>query len=290
MNNVTEGITELINAIRSLTGVGICYYDLNSFFQYDKYGAKNNRGHYCAFCEMTRALPGGRQYCDQSDRIEAVALAKEYRGPFFHKCHMGMRELVIPLFNDNDLLGILFVGQCRTDNDNKDEVKESALKMNADPHEFLELYNNLPVVSKKDMLSIGTILLQYFDTKILSRELLDSTNFSSKQSIDLVHGIRGYIKQNYRFSISPKQIAKEFFVNPSYASRCFSERYGITITDYISKVRIDMAKSLLITTNVPIGNISLNIGYEDANYFSRVFKRIVGESPSEYRQKNQKRQ
>ena len=101
---------------------------------------------------------------------------------------------------------------------------------------------------------------------------------------------RGYIKQNYRFSISPKQIAKEFFVNPSYASRCFSERYGITITDYISKVRIDMAKSLLITTNVPIGNISLNIGYEDANYFSRVFKRIVGESPSEYRQKNQKRQ
>jgi hypothetical protein len=40
MNSTANGITEVINAIRGLTGVGICYYDLNSFFQYDKYGVK----------------------------------------------------------------------------------------------------------------------------------------------------------------------------------------------------------------------------------------------------------
>ena len=75
MKSETNGITEIINAIRTLTGVGICYYDLNAFFQYDKYGAKNNRGHYCAFCEKARSLPGGRKNCDQSDRFETIELA-----------------------------------------------------------------------------------------------------------------------------------------------------------------------------------------------------------------------
>ena len=83
MKSEANGITEVINAIRTLTGVGICYYDLNAFFQYDKYGVKNNRGHYCAFCEKARSLPGGRKNCDQSDKFEAVELAKEYKTPFF---------------------------------------------------------------------------------------------------------------------------------------------------------------------------------------------------------------
>ena len=49
-------ISVFINAICDLCGVGICYYDLSEFFNYDRLGVRNNRGHYCAFCELTRTL------------------------------------------------------------------------------------------------------------------------------------------------------------------------------------------------------------------------------------------
>ena len=285
MKTETSGITEVINAIRSLTGVGICYYDLNAFFQYDKYGVKNNRGHYCAFCEKARSLPGGRKNCDQSDRFEAVELAKQYKTPFFHECHMGMRELVIPLIREDRLLGVLFVGQCRTDSDNDNQIRENALKMNGDPDEFIELYYQLPQISKKDLILIETILSQYFESKILTSELLRPMSSAPVGSTAfLAESIKIYIRQNYRYQLSTGNIAEAFFVNASYASRRFSESFGVTITEYISSVRIEHAKNLLATTSAPIGSIALNVGIDDANYFTRIFKKFVGMSPTEYRQ------
>ena len=76
MDNSQE-ISVFINAVRDLCGVGICYYDLSDFFHYDKFGVKNNRGHYCAFCEKTRSLSKGREFCNKSDKDDALQLAKE---------------------------------------------------------------------------------------------------------------------------------------------------------------------------------------------------------------------
>ena len=97
-------ISVFINAVCDLCGVGICYYDLSEFFNYDRLGVRNNRGHYCAFCELARTLPGGRAQCEASDKQRAVQLAAQYREPFFFECHMGMRELVVPLLNLEDCL------------------------------------------------------------------------------------------------------------------------------------------------------------------------------------------
>lgn len=89
---------------------------------------------------------------------------------------------------------------------------------------------------------------------------------------------------NYRYSLSLSGIANEFYVNASYASRCFSLRYGKTITECILSTRTERAKILLSTTDVSIGNIAMNVGFDDVNYFSRVFKKIVGCTPTQYRE------
>ena len=281
----TKKITDFINAIRELSGVGICYYDLNIFFNYDKYGIKNNRGHYCEFCEKTRSLSGGRAACEKCDKGEAIMLAKQYREPFFYECHMGMRELVIPLIREETLLGLIFVGQSRTEDASNERLESNVRRLGGDPLVFLQLYQKLPIVSQKDILNIGTILEQYFDTIIWNNELISADRLSMISNLSLAEKIYRYVQMNYRFKLSPKKIANEFHVNASYASRCFCQKYKKTITDHITYIRIKRAKTLLGETKAPIGNIALNVGFDDVNYFSRVFKKTVGCSPSQYREK-----
>lgn len=284
--NSSDGITALINAVRDLSGVGICYYDLNAFFNYDKYGVQNNRGHYCDFCKKARSLPGGREACEKSDRIDAVELAKQYKEPFFHECHMGMRELVVPLFSDGVLLGILFVGQCRTGTDYEARIIAGVGKMHGNPEAFLSFYNNLPVISQKNLINIGNILAQYFDAKIQSSELLSSKIGEGSSQNNLAETIKQFIHLNYRSGLSLSEIAKALHINASYASRLFSTKYGKTITEYITQVRIEHARNLLTATDVTISNIALNVGFEDVNYFSRLFKKNMGCSPCKYRKDN----
>ena len=85
MKHATD-ITAFINSLRSVSGVGICYYDLKDFFNYFRTGVRNNCGHYCDFCRAVRELPGGKHACEKSDKIEAVSLAAQYRQPFFFAC------------------------------------------------------------------------------------------------------------------------------------------------------------------------------------------------------------
>ena len=62
--------------------------------------------------------------------------------------------------------------------------------------------------------------------------------------------------------------------------------YGITgesFKTYLNKIRIKRAKTLLSETNAPVGNIALNVGFDDVNYFSRVFKKQTGMTPGEYK-------
>jgi AraC-like DNA-binding protein len=277
-------ISAFINTVRDLCGVGICYYDLSEFFNYNKLGVKNNRGHYCAFCEAVRALPGGHAQCEASDRQQAVTLALQYREPFFFECHMGIKELVVPLLREEKLLGILFVGQCRIRGDNGAPAAEKgALRLGGDPAQLRVLYDALPLADRDDLLRTGRILLQYFDSMILNRELLTPQADSPGPDVDTAAAMRDYIQSHGCYNITPGSVANGFFLNPSYASRCFSRRFGCTLGEYICRVRMERARLLLRSTTAPIHSIALNVGYPESNYFSRLFKKHTGMTPQQYR-------
>ena len=287
--NSANDISIFINAIRELCHVGICYYDLSKFFRYNTEGVKQNRGHYCAFCEKARTLPCGRENCNKSDKAEAVRLAKEYREPFFFECHMGMKELVIPALRENELIGILFVGQCRIAGDNyENTILKNARRFGGNGEEMLRLYEQLPLLSQNDLRNIGKLLSGYFRAQILNNQLLSPAIVEADSQKNPAAMMRGYIDANYCYQISPNSIARRFFVNPSYASRCFRQKYGVTLTEYIGRVRMERAKVLLRSTSAPINSIALNVGYTDPNYFSRTFKKQVGMTASAYRTARQK--
>lgn len=95
--------------------------------------------------------------------------------------------------------------------------------------------------------------------------------------------IKEYLDQHYQDKITLKHLSDTFFINKFYLTRVFKEQFGISITNYLLQIRITHAKQMLRFTDFPIEKISHECGITDANYFSRVFKKIEGISPGEFR-------
>ena len=279
-----EEISQVINAIRALSGAGICFYDLNTPFRYGKLGEQNNRGHYCELCRHTRLLEGGRAACNHSHRTEAYQMALDYKRPFFFKCHMGLCELVLPLFDGGELMGLIFIGQCRVQGeDARTDVRRRAKRLGGDPDRFEGLYDALPECSQNRLLDSGTVLMHYFEglIEVERREWLrHPANEAPRTTMER---IAEHVRYKYMLPITSGEICKQFHLHPSYVAREFKKHTGYTLTAYIHLIRTENAARLLTATALPVESIALNVGFYDANYFSRVFKRQMGVSPEIYR-------
>ncbi|MDD3403516.1 MAG: AraC family transcriptional regulator [Hespellia sp.] len=107
-----------------------------------------------------------------------------------------------------------------------------------------------------------------------------SNIYSKRQSLQQ---IKEYINNNYEKTITLDQLADMYYINKFYLSRIFKEEHGVTIHNYIQQLRITHAKRLLRFSDMNINEIATVCGLNDANYFSRVFKKVEGISPGEFR-------
>lgn len=110
-------------------------------------------------------------------------------------------------------------------------------------------------------------------------------NYSRKGYSSLVQMSLDHIDSHYAQELSLDNLSKLCSVTNSYLSSLFKKETGMTITDYINTTRIRQALFLLNTTHLSIQDIALQCGYQDANYFTRTFKRYQKLSPKEYRKK-----
>lgn len=95
-----------------------------------------------------------------------------------------------------------------------------------------------------------------------------------------------YIDLNYASGINAQQVADQLNLSRSHLHRLFTEAYEISVGKYINMLRMNRASLLLRSTDLSIHEISNSVGYENQLYFSNVFKKNTGFSPSEYRKKN----
>ncbi|MEH7107424.1 response regulator [Bacillus sp. JJ1764] len=92
-----------------------------------------------------------------------------------------------------------------------------------------------------------------------------------------------FIESHYSDSITLEQVAEYVELSPFYFSKLFKDRFGMTFIDYLTEIRINRAKTEMENPGKSLKEICYSVGYRDPNYFSRVFKKQTGLSPSEYR-------
>ncbi len=138
------------------------------------------------------------------------------------------------------------------------------------------------LTSLMNSLSSATVADACQFTKTFLTQLLEDKDTETHETIAKA---KLYISQHLAEDLSVASIAESLYITPNYFSRLFKKVCGEGCNEYIVRQRIDMAKSLLETTNQKTGKVALLVGYRDTNYFSLAFKKHTGTSPTEYREK-----
>lgn len=125
-------------------------------------------------------------------------------------------------------------------------------------------------------------ILSMLLTNVMSESWHQGKRFSETKRMEIQH-IKTYLDEHYGEKISLDAVANRFFIDKHYLSRLFKERYDVSLITYLQQVRITHAKRLLRFTDKSIEEIGLNCGIGELSYFSRVFKKLEGITPSEFR-------
>lgn len=137
-------------------------------------------------------------------------------------------------------------------------------------------YHLLSSRAKNSIKEMNTYL-QY-----MLRVIEDHIEYSSSEE-SVVSSIKKYIDQHYTEEINSNDIANIFYIDSDYASKLFKKEYGVSLKSYIINKRIETAKELLSNSSIPVNIAASNVGYENYSYFTRLFKKVTGMTPIEYR-------
>ena len=149
--------------------------------------------------------------------------------------------------------------------------------------DYSSILDSLFIISSSDSyvrdMKINSIL-----SNLLTLLMEDSWNPSeTADKQKKIRKVRMYLEENYPSKISLDDLSSHFFIDKYYLCEQFKEQYGMSIMDYLISVRITEAKKFIRFTDKTMDEIAEKVGINGAAYFSRLFKKVEGVSPSEFR-------
>jgi AraC-like DNA-binding protein len=171
------------------------------------------------------------------------------------------------------------------------ESKNRAIAFNALVKKTLEQEEVHPFYTESNAQTFDRLIEQATTVPALRSVLIDLTeascalvrDHSLKKYPAVLKNVITYAEFNFPEPLSLRDLAHRYSINPSYLSMLFRKHLGITMTEFINALRLDHAKGLLKNTALPIKEIAKASGFEDVNYFTRVFKKTEGTTPRDFR-------
>ena len=179
---------------------------------------------------------------------------------------------------DDKLLEPLNSGHLIINPEIEDTVKEQC-------EQLVEIYGAKKEESQSKITAqIKTkIILLQFILELWKRGFIVENDTSGKNTVE--KEMVSYIQQNFTRKILLKEFGEQFHLSEKYISRYFKEHFHITISQYVTYLRLEHAKHLLQDTDIPVTEVAMQSGYQNVSYFIRSFKKTYGMSPLKYRNK-----
>ena len=118
---------------------------------------------------------------------------------------------------------------------------------------------------------------------VKNKKKFDRYDFPFYDKSNVVKIILEYFDTNYMKNISLDDMSRNMYISSVYISKVFKEKTGESPINYLINLRLEKAKDLLISTESPVKAIAQSVGYSDAYYFSKLFKKYYGNSPCKFR-------
>lgn len=254
----SQKMFELLRDFYLLTGIKICIYD-KSENEIAYYPEKHS-----GFCTLIRKDELLNKKCIECDK-HAFEQCKKTKKQYTYTCHAGLLECISPIVINDEIIGYVALGQ----------VPSNIMPKNLN-NNFLAEYNKLPKLPVEKLSAAINILDACAGYQYLKDVM------SHKDGIE--YNIEEYIRTHLSCDI--QDLLREFNVSRNQLYSIFKNYFNTTPHEYIKEKKINKALTLLENTKLPVNEIAVKCGIPDYNYFSKVFKKTVGISPTEYR-KNQ---
>ena len=201
-------------------------------------------------------------------------------------CTYGLCEAAVPVRLGNETVGFLQTGQVMRQKPTPKQFKEVVRQLgeqglNADNEQVREAYFNTPIVSQKKLDSMTHLLGVFADH--LSMKGNQIALQQAKAEPPVISKAKQYIEEHHAEELSLGQVAAAVHTSAFYFCKLFKRSTGFNYTEFVSRIRAEKAKNLLLNPNLRVSEIAYEVGFQSLTHFNRIFKKIVGQSPTEYR-------
>ena len=203
-------------------------------------------------------------------------------------CFAGLCESSVPVRVGNDILGFLQTGQVALTKPTRSQFSKIARRLlewgvKTDLKSVEDAYFHSRVISKKEYYAMIRLLEVFSQHLSITADQLAIHNTHSEP--DTITKAKVFINEHKTEEISLDDVARRVNMSTFYFCKMFKKATGVTFTEYLSLVRVSKAKNLLLNPNLRISEIAFEVGFQSLTHFNRVFRKIVGQSPTQYRTK-----
>lgn len=287
--NTDRGLVEALSSSRifqdyeraftEATGLPVAFRAVESW-QLPHHG-KRNEGPFCALISTkSRACAS----CLQIQEKLSEAAVDE---PRTVNCPNGLSDTAVPVRLGDRLIGFLQTGQVfRNRKPTQEQFERVAAQvetwgLDVERESLQEAYFSTRVVQARQheaVVKLLTIFAQHL--AMLSNQVIVQQENAEPP---VIAKAKEFITEHQTENLRLGHVARAVNTSTFYFCKMFKKETGINFTDYLSRVRIEKSKNLLLNPNLRVSEIAFEVGFQSLTHFNRVFKKILGQSPTEYR-------
>lgn len=237
------------------------------------------------FCAMVASKSKACAVCLQ---VQEKLVEAATEAPATITCEAGICDTAVPVKLGDKVVGFLQTGQVFRKKPSETQFKKvigltKEWGLEVSQKELRDAYFGTRVVSSKQHESVVKLLSIFAQhLSMLSNQIVVQQENSEPP---VIRRAKEFINEHQTEDLTLGQVAKAVNTSTFYFCKMFKKATGINFTDYLSRVRIEKSKNLLLNPNLRVSEIAFEVGFQSLTHFNRVFKRILGQSPTDYRAK-----
>lgn len=271
-----SALNSLLESFYTLTKIKIVIYneDFKKILSYPEGDSP--------FCEYMQNYYFGTDKCNNCAK-DFCEHCKETNDIYINFCHSGLTEVVLPIINENVLLGYIMFGQTTHLADRnilENKVKDSC-SLSHLPLKIKKLISAIPLKTKDEIFAAAEILKTIANYIIIK-------HYITRKNAQIIEQIYNFIDDNIHDRITVDGICKKLLISKTKLYSVIKSEFPKGVNHYIVYKKMKVSKEMLLNTNKTIDEIAKEFSVKNGNYYSKCFKRVYGVSPKTFIKNNKK--